>query len=87
MDRLHHIVEWLDREWLRFLVWFLAGLFIIPIGVSQFIGAVKLDQFYHGLLPGRLDATLLLLVMGPYLLYLGFRIVRHLRSGGEIELF
>ncbi|MBT3308838.1 MAG: hypothetical protein HOL04_08065 [Gammaproteobacteria bacterium] len=88
MERLNYIVEWLDREWFRFLVWFLVGLFVIPMGITLLTGAVKLDRFYDGLMPGQLNIGVLLLAMAPYLLYLGYRIVRHMRGGeGEIEVF
>jgi len=39
-------------------------------------------------MPGQLNIGVLLLAMAPYLLYLGYRIVRHMRGGeGEIEVF
>ncbi len=87
MNRLRSFVEWLDREWLRFLFWFVAGLFLIPIALSTLSSGVNLDRFYAGLHPAGMSVMTVLLVIAPYLFYLIFRIVRHLRQGGEIELF
>ncbi len=86
MDRLIAFAEWLGGEWLRFLVWFMVGLFALPIGISMVTGWINLDRFYDGLVPGNLNVGVLLLVAGPYLLYLGYRILR-MNQASEYEFF
>lgn len=79
MERLIQWAEWLGSEWLRFLVWFSVGLFMIPMGLSALTGWFSLDRFYDGLIPGNLNVSVVLLVVAPYLLYLAYRIY-HMRD-------
>ncbi len=74
MNRVICCAEWLGTEWLRFLVWFSIGLFVIPIGVSIVTGWINLDRFYDGLIPGNLNVGVILLVAAPYLIYLVYRV-------------
>ncbi len=82
MNRLIEMADWLGREWIRFLVWFVTGLFVLPIVTSVVTGWVNLDRFYDGLVPGNLELGVVLLVLAPYLLYLGYRLKHHASDGG-----
>lgn len=73
MDRLIRAVEWLGAEWIRFLVWFMVGMFVLPLALSSITGWINLDRFYDGLIPGNLNIGVILLVVAPYLLYLIYR--------------
>ncbi len=77
MDKLVDAVDWLGGEWLRFLVWFSIGLFLLPIGVSTLTGWINLDRFYDGLVPGNMNIGVVMLVTAPYLIYLVYRIVQN----------
>lgn len=87
MNRVVEWMEWLGSEWLRFLVWFSVGLFVLPIGLSMVTGWVNLDRFYDGLIPGNLNYGILALVVAPYLLYLLYRMRSNPHTEGEVELF
>ncbi len=90
MSKLISAADWLGGEWLRFLVWFSVGLFLLPIGLSKLTGWVNLDRFYDGLVPGNFNIGVVMLVAAPYLIYLAYRIVQHNRveeQYEEVELF
>lgn len=78
MKILKRLVEWVEDEWLRFLLWFLFGLVVLPMLLSRFTSWINLDQFYQGLTPGQFDLSMLLLVLVPYLFYSSYRMVHTL---------
>ncbi len=80
MEKMVSAVEWLGGEWLRFLVWFSVGLFLLPIGLSMLTGWINLDRFYDGLVPGNINLGVVVLVVAPYLIYLGYRLFIQGRS-------
>ncbi|HIJ47033.1 MAG: hypothetical protein HN661_01605 [Gammaproteobacteria bacterium] len=79
MNRIIDWVEWLGEEWLRFLVWFVVGLIALPMGISAVTGWINLDRFYDGLVPGNFNLGVMLLVVAPYVLYLGYRLIHFYR--------
>ena len=79
-------LEWLGTEWIHFLGWFAVGLFGLPIAISMVTSWINLDRFYDALVPGNINLGVLLLVMTPYLLYVGYR-MSHPHEDGNEELF
>lgn len=70
-DQLSNVIERIADEWLRFLVFFFVGLFILPFLLSVVTQSIDLEQFYSRLFfEEQFSITTLFWVFAPYLIYL-----------------